>query len=182
MVTLGTKVFKCVNLPALVVVHRNHRVATVTYINNLSYFKTICLFFDFKIWKKTCRLPVRNSEHLKICHYMCVFRTEISQFRFWRPVTGSAPTEHISYSVYGVFDISPIHHIYNTEFVSLWTVYKLDSHYDVWADFYQRLGVRWLPSGSADESSPSLVNVGERCWTSYPLEILNMLKKADVWK
>ena len=41
---------------------------------------------------------MRNSERLKICHYMCVFRTEISQFRFWRPVTGEAPTEHISYS------------------------------------------------------------------------------------
>ena len=98
MVTLGTKLFKCVNLSALVVVHRNHRVATVTYINNLSHFKTICLFFLLQNMKKTCRLPVRNSEHLKICHYMCVFRTEISQFRFWRPVTGEAPTEHISYS------------------------------------------------------------------------------------
>ena len=28
---------------------------------------------------------------------------EISQFRFWRPVTGEAPTEHISYSVYDSF-------------------------------------------------------------------------------
>ena len=50
--------------------------------------------------KNTCRLPVRNSNRLKICHYMCVFHTEISQFRFLRPVTGEAPTEHISYSVY----------------------------------------------------------------------------------
>ena len=30
--------------------------------------------------------------------YMCVFRTDISQFRFQRPVTEEAPTEHISYS------------------------------------------------------------------------------------
>ena len=51
MVTFGTKVFKYVNFPALVVVHRNHRVATVTYINNLIHFMTLWLFFDFKIWK-----------------------------------------------------------------------------------------------------------------------------------
>ena len=41
---------------------------------------------------------MRNSERLKICQYMCVFRTEIPQFRFLRHVTGEAPTEHISYS------------------------------------------------------------------------------------
>ena len=46
----------------------------------------------------TCE-KLRAPQDLSLSDYMCVFHTEISQFRFWRPVTGEAPTEHISYSV-----------------------------------------------------------------------------------
>ena len=74
MVTLGTKVFKCVNLPALVVVHRNHRVATVTYINNLSHLRLFVSFLTSKYEKNmplTCeklRTPQDMPLYVRIPH------------------------------------------------------------------------------------------------------------------
>ena len=51
-------------------------------------------------------------------------------------------------------------------------------NHSVWADVYQRMALRWAPLMKVCKPWWKSVSVIERRWTSYSLEIFNMLKNC----